>query len=39
MGFAYAYRIPIEDAALASALGDGYKQYMKRAWRLMPFLF
>lgn len=39
LGFAYAYRIPIEEAALASALGEGYKQYKKRTWRLVPFLF
>jgi protein-S-isoprenylcysteine O-methyltransferase Ste14 len=39
LGAAYAYRIPVEEAALASALGDGYKQYMKRTWRLVPFLF
>jgi protein-S-isoprenylcysteine O-methyltransferase len=39
MGFAYAYRIPVEEAALASALGEAYKQYMKRTWRLVPFLF
>jgi protein-S-isoprenylcysteine O-methyltransferase len=39
MGFAYGYRIPVEEAALASALGDGYRQYMKRTWRLVPFLF
>ena len=39
LGFAYAYRIPIEEAALASALGEAYKQYMRRTWRLVPFLF
>jgi protein-S-isoprenylcysteine O-methyltransferase len=39
MGFAYAYRIPVEEAALTSALGDSYKEYMKRTWRLVPFLF
>ena len=39
MGFAYAYRIPLEEAALASILGEDYKQYMKRTWRLVPFLF
>jgi protein-S-isoprenylcysteine O-methyltransferase Ste14 len=39
MGFAYAYRIPIEEAALTSALGEVYKQYRKRTWRLVPFLF
>ena len=39
LGSAYAYRIPIEEAALASILGDAYEQYMKRTWRLVPFLF
>jgi protein-S-isoprenylcysteine O-methyltransferase len=39
MGLAYAYRIPVEEAALAAALGEAYKQYMKRTWRLVPFLF
>src|SRR3984893_15897812 len=39
MGFAYANRIPIEEAALSAALGKGYQQYMKRTWRLVPFLF
>ena len=39
LGFAYAYRIPIEEAALTSALGDNYKQYMKRTKRLLPYLF
>jgi protein-S-isoprenylcysteine O-methyltransferase Ste14 len=39
LGSAYAYRIPVEEAALASALGDGYTQYMRRTRRLVPFLF
>jgi protein-S-isoprenylcysteine O-methyltransferase Ste14 len=39
LGFAYAYRIPIEEAALATALGDAYKRYQARTWRLVPFLF
>ena len=39
MGSAYAYRIPIEEATMASALGEPYRQYMKRTWRLVPFLF
>jgi protein-S-isoprenylcysteine O-methyltransferase Ste14 len=39
MGLAYAYRIQVEETALALALGDTYKQYIKRTWRLMPFLF
>jgi protein-S-isoprenylcysteine O-methyltransferase Ste14 len=39
LGLAYAYRIPVEEAALIAALGDGYKQYVSRTWRLVPFLF
>jgi protein-S-isoprenylcysteine O-methyltransferase len=39
LGFAYAYRIPVEEAALGSALGDTYTQYQKRTWRLVPFLY
>jgi protein-S-isoprenylcysteine O-methyltransferase len=39
LGFAYGYRIPVEEAALASALGETYTQYQKRTWRLVPFLF
>jgi protein-S-isoprenylcysteine O-methyltransferase len=39
LGSAYAYRIPVEEAALATVLGDAYKQYTKRTWRLVPFLF
>ena len=39
MGAAYAYRIPIEEAALTAALGESYKQYVRRTWRLVPFLF
>src|SRR5260370_18063975 len=36
MAFAYAYRIPVEQAALASAVGEAYNQYMKRTLRLVP---
>jgi protein-S-isoprenylcysteine O-methyltransferase Ste14 len=39
MGVAYAYRIPVEEMALVSALGEVYTQYQKRTWRLVPFLF
>jgi protein-S-isoprenylcysteine O-methyltransferase Ste14 len=39
LGSAYAYRIPVEEAALASVLGDAYAQYRKRTTRLVPFLF
>jgi protein-S-isoprenylcysteine O-methyltransferase Ste14 len=39
MGIAYAYRITVEEAALVAALGEPYKQYMRRTQRLVPFLF
>lgn len=39
LGLAYAYRIPTEEAALASTMGKAYKQYMCRTKRLVPFLF
>ena len=39
MGLAYAYRISVEEAALTAALGDSYKQYVSRTWRLVPFIF
>jgi protein-S-isoprenylcysteine O-methyltransferase Ste14 len=39
LGTAYAYRIPVEERALASALGEPYRQYLKRTWRLVPFVF
>jgi protein-S-isoprenylcysteine O-methyltransferase Ste14 len=39
LGFAYSYRIPVEEAALLEALGDPYQQYRKRTWRLVPFLY
>src|SRR6267154_1728275 len=39
LGAAYTYRIPIEEAALTAALGQPYRQYLARTWRLVPFLF
>ena len=39
MGAAYAYRISVEEAALLAALGEPYKQYVRRTRRLVPFLF
>jgi protein-S-isoprenylcysteine O-methyltransferase Ste14 len=39
MGAAYAYRISVEEAALVAALGEPYKEYMRRTRRLVPFLF
>jgi protein-S-isoprenylcysteine O-methyltransferase Ste14 len=39
LGSAYAYRVPVEEAALAAALGEPYRHYVSRTWRLVPFLF
>jgi protein-S-isoprenylcysteine O-methyltransferase Ste14 len=39
MGAAYTYRISVEEAALVTALGEPYTQYMRRTRRLVPFLF
>lgn len=35
----YAYRIPLEERALTAGLGEDYRSYMTRTWRLVPFLF
>jgi protein-S-isoprenylcysteine O-methyltransferase Ste14 len=34
----YAYRIRVEEQALAQGLGDAYRAYMRRTKRLLPFL-
>jgi len=34
----YAYRIRVEEAALVSALGQPYSEYMRRTARLVPFV-
>jgi protein-S-isoprenylcysteine O-methyltransferase Ste14 len=34
----YAYRIQVEEEALADGLGDEYRQYMRRTRRLIPFI-
>ncbi len=38
-GIAYTYRISVEEAALVAALGEPYRQYMRRTSRLIPFVF
>jgi protein-S-isoprenylcysteine O-methyltransferase Ste14 len=35
----YAYRIRIEEEALAESLGDEYRSYMRRTRRLIPRIF
>lgn len=37
-GCAFGYRIAVEEAALLSALGEPYARYMRRTWRLIPYL-
>jgi protein-S-isoprenylcysteine O-methyltransferase Ste14 len=34
----YAYRIRVEERALATNLGPAYHDYMRRTKRLIPFL-
>jgi protein-S-isoprenylcysteine O-methyltransferase Ste14 len=36
---AYSYRIPIEESALLAALGEPYEKYIRRTYRLIPFIF
>jgi protein-S-isoprenylcysteine O-methyltransferase Ste14 len=38
MAIAYWYRISVEETALLAALGEPYKQYMRRTRRIIPFL-
>jgi protein-S-isoprenylcysteine O-methyltransferase Ste14 len=38
IGIGYAYRIRVEESALVAALGDPYKEYMRRTHRLVPFV-
>jgi len=38
VGTGYAYRIRVEEAALVSALGQPYTEYMRRTARLVPFV-
>lgn len=35
----YMYRIVIEETALSARLGDSYRQYQARTWRLVPFAY
>jgi protein-S-isoprenylcysteine O-methyltransferase Ste14 len=39
MAVAYGYRIPIEESALVAALGEPYKRYIRRTYRLIPYIF
>lgn len=35
----YAYRVRVEEAALASVVGEPYQLYMRRTKRFVPFIF
>jgi protein-S-isoprenylcysteine O-methyltransferase Ste14 len=37
-GAGFFYRIAVEEAALLSTLGEPYARYMRRTWRLIPYL-
>jgi protein-S-isoprenylcysteine O-methyltransferase len=39
MVVAYSYRIAAEETMLLGALGDAYKEYMARTWRLVPYVY
>ena len=39
VGIAYGYRIRVEEEALIAGLGEPYRQYMRRTWRVVPFVF
>ena len=39
MAIAYGYRIRIEESALVAALGEPYKKYIRRTYRLLPYIF
>ncbi|HKW69223.1 MAG TPA: hypothetical protein VJP81_01455 [Candidatus Dormibacteraeota bacterium] len=34
----YVYRIRVEEQVLAEALGEPYRNYMRRTKRLLPFV-
>ena len=38
-GVAFGYCIAVEEVALLSTLGEPYARYMRRTWRLIPYLF
>ena len=39
LGIAYVYRIRVEEQALIKGLGSPYQDYMRRTWRLIPFVY
>jgi protein-S-isoprenylcysteine O-methyltransferase Ste14 len=39
MALGYAYRIPIEEAALVVSIGEPYRAYIRRTYRLIPYVY
>lgn len=39
MAVGYAYRISIEEVALATSIGEPYKAYIRRTYRLIPYIY
>jgi len=39
VGFAFMYRIQVEERALVEAFGDRYRAYMRRTKRLIPLVY
>lgn len=39
VGFAFLYRINVEERALVQALGDRYRGYIKQTKRLIPLVY
>ncbi|HXN74579.1 MAG TPA: isoprenylcysteine carboxylmethyltransferase family protein [Candidatus Acidoferrales bacterium] len=39
IAIAYGYRIPVEESALVAALGEPYEKYIRRTYRLIPYIF
>lgn len=39
VGLGYSYRVRVEEQALAEALGEPYRAYMRRTKRFIPFLY
>jgi protein-S-isoprenylcysteine O-methyltransferase Ste14 len=35
----YSYRIRMEEAMLLTTFGEGYRQYRRHTWKLLPFLY
>ena len=37
-GAGYLYRVHVEEKALMSGLGDGYREYMQRTKKFVPYV-